>query len=847
MLENAFTLILNMSVTASIATILIVFLRMLSRSRFPKAFVYALWAIVLVRLLVPFSIPSVFSIFNTIHLENMVSQDSQYHQPDNSFPGITQYGSMSVEKTGNALQGGMSSSYPSPDPTASVDPVQVRIFIFSCIWLLIAAGLLSFGIYVYLRALHRLDEAVLYKNDNLVDRCRHMVNLKRKVPVYISDRIQTPVVCGLLKPRVILPHKIIEDCDEQELKYIITHELVHIKRFDYMLKPLAVLALCLHWFNPVIWLAYILSRKDMEMACDERVITVFDTDIRSEYAQSLVKLAVKQNGIHNGVLPAFGESNIKSRIKGIMKFKRTGLLMGVASIIILISVGAVLLTNGQYKDNNGKSRGMGAGDNAGSRFAIYLVKETNTITAIEKGIGNVELEGNPIISGKDIKSYNWSDHTIEFNEEIYGRIPKVPMSGLPFVVVADGERIYTGAFWTSFSSVSTDLPVIDVLIKPFKIVMGYPGKPDNASDQRNDMRIYKVLKETGKLSLKPDAALADKKTERAPPSNSKRLWEKDGWTYYLAQIPRGGVIPLDNYVGRLYRQNSEGITESLDELVAYENNNATILPANDRIVFIGFAGTGVMDFKTFTMVSIREDGSDRKTFNTNFNTARQLCYDKGYLYYEGWTNDGAFPRPVCRIDTGFKRNIKMADIDGSLITVYDGYAYYLSDSIKRLKLDWASKPEIWDKAAIGKKIISVRKIADNEYDVVYDENKKPYVLRLPGERRTAFNVIQKYFDAFGNADYESMKALATEYHNKNLVHDGDVWGMKWARIKEMELVEPPGFLRLKSPESTLVYFVSVEMETVKTSAQYPSTRTSFYVTLVKDAGGNWRIDKYSTG
>jgi hypothetical protein len=587
----------------------------------------------------------------------------------------------------------------------------------------------------------------------------------------------------------------------------------------------------------------------MEMACDEKVISVFDTDIRSEYASSLIRLAVKKNIFLNSGLLAFGESNIKSRIKGIMRFKKAGFFMGAASIIVLIVIGAMLLTNGQYKDDGNKSSHMKSVNNGstGSRFGIYLVKETNTKAAIEKGLDNLVFESNPIISEKDIKLYNWSNHSIELSEGVLSRIPNVPVSGLPFIVVADGERIYLGAFWTSISSASTSLPVIDILRKPFAINMGYPGKLENASDPRNDQRVYKVLTETGKLSLKSDATATDTKKDSSPPPINNRLWEKDGWSYFLEQIPRGGVIPLDNYVGRLYRQNSEGITETLDKLVTYRNNSAVIFPAGDRIVFMGFAGTGVMDFKSRAVISIREDGGDRKTFNTEFNVVRHLCYDKGYLYFEGWTNDGAFPRPVCRLDTELKKNIKMADIDGSLITVFDGYAYYLNGSIYRLKLDWASKPEIWDKAAIGKNIASVQRTAENEYNVVYAENSKPYILKLPNEKSKALNVIQKYFNAFENSDYKSMKALATEYHNKNLVHNGDVWGMKWARAKEIKIVENPDFLRTGNLESTLVYGVSVDMETVKTSAQYPSTGTFFYVILVKDANGTWRVDGYTTG
>jgi|GEM_PF-6322957 len=729
MLEYIFNSLINMSITASIVALLIVLLRWVLGRYFNKTFFYALWAIVLIRLLVPFSLPSMFSIFNVIPLHTEIdSQSYIYNEYHSNSSNMAQQDNVSWDMSGNSLMNGINSSVLLPNPQASADPIQVLTFVFSWIWLIGAAGLFIFSIYAYLRTSHRLNEAVLYNNDDMVLQCSKKLKLTRKIRTFTSDRIHTPVVFGLIKPRIILPLEIAEGCTESELAYIITHELVHIKRFDYIFKPLFVLALCLHWFNPVMWLSFILFQKDLEMACDEKVLSLFDTDIRSEYASSLIKLAAKKNIILNGGLLAFGESNIRSRIKGIMRFKKTGVLIGIASIIILIVIGAILLTNGQ---NNAD--------------------------------GSI---------GENIKS--------------------------------------------------------------------------ESNDGTEKERIYKVLEETDK-SLKSYETETDTQNDGSPSSIDNRLWEKDGWTYYIEQIPRGGVIPLDNYVGRLCRKNGQGSTEILDELVAYRNNSAVIFPAGDRIVFMGYAGTDVMDFKRNVIVSIREDGSDRRTFNTQYSGGRHLCYDNGYLYFEGWTNDGAFPRPVCRLDTELTKNIKMADIDGSFITVYDGYAYYLNGSIYRLKLDWVSKPEIWDKAALGKKIVSIEKTSDNDYNVFYDENSKPYILRLPDEKRTALSVIEKYFISFEKSDYETMMALSTEYHNKNLVHDNDVWGMKWAKAKEIKLVENTEYLRIENAEPTLVYGVSVDMETVKTSSQYPSTSTFFYVILVKDNNGTWRVDRYTTG
>jgi len=739
MLENTFNLLINMSIIASIAALLIVLLRWVFGRHFNKAFFYALWAIVLIRLLVPFSLPSVFSIFNVIPLAHteINSKSHIYNVNDSISSNMAQQDSVSWNMPGDSLINGINSSVPSPNPEVSVDPIQVITFVFSWIWILGATVLFIFSIYAYLRTSHKLNEAVLYINDDMVLRCSKKIKLSRRIEIYTSDRIPTPVVFGLIKPRIILPLEIAEGCAESELEYIITHELVHIKRFDYIFKPVSVLALCLHWFNPVIWFSFILSQKDMEMACDEKVLSVFDTDIRSEYASSLIKLAVKKNIILNGGLLAFGESSIKSRIKGVMRFKKSGLFIGIASTIILIVIGTILLTNGQNNADDSIGKNIESENNGGAdnRFGIYLVKDLKTRSAIEKNLDELVLESDPIITEKDMEQYNWSYHSFKLGKEVFDRIPNVPTDGLPFVVVADGERIYLGAFWTSLSSVSTTLPVIDVLLKDsVAINWGYPFTPEGVSDPRNDKRIYKVLEETDKF-LKSYETETDAQEDSSLSSMGTNLWEKDGWIYYIEQIPRGGVIPLDNHVGRIYRQNGEGSTEILDELVAYRNNSAVIFPADDRIVFMGYAGTDVMDFKRNVIVSIKEDGSDRRTFNTEYSGGRHLCHDNGYLYFEGWTNDGAFPRPVCRLDTELTKNIKMADIDGSFITVYDGYAYYLNDSIYRLKLDWTSKPEIWDKAALGKKIVSIEKTSDNEYNVFYDESSKPYILRLPDEKR----------------------------------------------------------------------------------------------------------------
>ncbi len=131
--------------------------------------------------------------------------------------------------------------------------------------------------------------------------------------VYCSDKIDTPILCGIIKPRIILPSTI--EFEDHELDYIIQHEKIHIKRLDYMIKPLSLIILCVHWFNPLVWLSFILAHKDMELSCDERVMADTKEVIPKDYANSLLNISIKQNNLFNSGLLAFGEKNIQSRVK----------------------------------------------------------------------------------------------------------------------------------------------------------------------------------------------------------------------------------------------------------------------------------------------------------------------------------------------------------------------------------------------------------------------------------------------------------------------------------------------------------------------------------------------------
>lgn len=905
-MNNFFLTILNMSLTAGFVAIAVMLVRLLLKKT-PKIFSYVLWTVVLFRLLCPFTFESPLSLMP--HNTETISQDIVYSQNPviNSGIGVID----------NTVYPSTHVSLPPVNPSTNANPIRVLLEIGSIIWILGIATLLSYMLITYLKLKYSLSTAILVCNN-----------------IYETDRIKTPLVLGLIKPRIIIPLNL----SDSELGYIIKHEQTHIKRYDYIIKPIAFLALTVHWFNPIIWLSYFLMVKDMEMSCDESVVKHSNEDIRANYSNSLLSISTKQSGIFSPL--AFGESNVKSRIKNVLSYKRPTFWVIIVTIMLVVAVSVGLMSNpaDTSPDKNiidSEQLTNFAMENINQTIANYelnpeikiikskitrleLVKSFETLSDTpiyvyaleyrllpndtnkvflaggmqldEKGwlketcsmgspllvvshkagstehigticTGTVDEEGGfesaikNLLASKSEKPLNSNGSTSDnadkstYIDDLLSEIMSSPSSSS---MPGDYIKAHQEQFNLIVSMKAVALPyLIEILDSKDRGLRGNIVALICENIIKNIRENQDNSSETDKLVEQTLTSIKDWKIMMGYDSSrltkEKLLWTKDSWNYYIETLPRGGSIPLDNHVGQLYRQKNLEKAEVLDKLVLYRNNSAVIFPAGDRIVFMGFAGTSVMDFKTNTIVSIMEDGSYRKTYSPKFNVANQLCYDNGYLYYEGWTNDRAFPRPLNRLNTDLTKDIKMADIDGSLITVYNGYAYYLNDSIYRLRLDWASKPEICDKTAIGKNIVSVQKIADNEYNVFYDNTNKPYILRLMDEKRKAFNVVQKYFTAFENSDYKSMSALSTDNHNNNLVHNGDVWGMKWARAKEIKLVENPSFLRITDSKSTLVYEVSVDMETVKTSSQYPSTQTSIYVILIKSEDGVWQVDTYTTG
>ncbi|WP_312650252.1 M56 family metallopeptidase [Aminipila sp.] len=341
---NVFMTVINMSITATFAALIILVFRSSLGKKMPKIFSYALWGIVLLRLVFPFSFSSVFSILDKINPN--VGQYGESLSKAYLMPHSNELPPQGLEET-NFL-GTTAANAGSGAVSAPMDFIQGNSIIMGCavIWAIGIAALLMYSLISYLKIARRVSTATRLKKQDLIERCSDMVQLRYPSEVYSSDQVESPFVCGILKSKIILPNFLFQnEAYEKEVQHILLHEMVHIKRFDYIVKLLAYMALTIHWFNPIIWGWFYLASKDMELSCDEKVLRLSTMDQRENYANTLLGISIKQNNLFAEGLLGFGESNVGERVKNIMKYKKPTKGVIVVSTLICVIFGILLLSN----------------------------------------------------------------------------------------------------------------------------------------------------------------------------------------------------------------------------------------------------------------------------------------------------------------------------------------------------------------------------------------------------------------------------------------------------------------------------------------------------------------------
>lgn len=310
-----FSNILNASIAASWMVLAVIVLRLLLKKA-PRWIHVALWGLVAVRLLLPFSLESSFSLIpsvETVPQEILRVEGTQLQQPAH-FDVV----SNPIFSDGASVQVGQ-----------TIDRVQMHMVSMSFIWLFGIAVLLLYTAVSYWRLRRKVSEATILRDN-----------------IYQGETVASPFVLGIIRPRIYLPYNM----SEQDLSHVVAHEQAHIRRKDYWWKPLGFLLLTIHWFNPLMWLAYVLLCRDIELACDEKVIKELGNEQRADYTQALVACSVNRRMIAACPL-AFGEVGVKERVQSVLNYRKPAFWVIVVSVIACAVVAVCFLTN-PAKDNS---------------------------------------------------------------------------------------------------------------------------------------------------------------------------------------------------------------------------------------------------------------------------------------------------------------------------------------------------------------------------------------------------------------------------------------------------------------------------------------------------------------
>lgn len=300
---------LNMSIAAGWLILAVIALRLLLR-RAPKRFRLLLWAVVGLRLALPWSIESALSLI-----------PSAQTLPEGIMLERAPVLDTGISALNGAINPGFTAAF-TPELGASANPLQVLLPIAAAFWMLGAAAMLLWALVSWLRLRKRVREAVRLEEN-----------------VYECE-IASPFVLGLFRPRIYLPFSL----ENGERELVLAHERAHITAGDHIIKPLGWLLLAAHWYNPLVWLAYALFCRDIELACDERVVRGLSLSDRADYSQALLDLSRPRGGVRACPL-AFGESSVKGRVKSVLCYKKPAFWLVLLAVVVCVGAAVCFLTD----------------------------------------------------------------------------------------------------------------------------------------------------------------------------------------------------------------------------------------------------------------------------------------------------------------------------------------------------------------------------------------------------------------------------------------------------------------------------------------------------------------------
>lgn len=347
-LTTLFIEVFNLSISAGWIVLAVVLLRFLLKKA-PKWINCLWWLLVGIRLVFPFSIESIFSL---IPSAKVVSPDIIYSPSPSISTGIPAL---------NTVVNPVISESFAPDLSNSVNPLQVVAILGSYVWLIGIAVMVVYAVVCYVLLKRKMRTAVKFEGN-----------------IFESENVQSPFILGIFKPKIYLPFGL----TDENRNHIISHENAHLKRKDHLIKPIAYLILSVYWFNPLMWLSYVLLCRDIELACDEKAVKNFAHGERQEYSLALLK-----NSTHRRMIAAcplaFGEVGVKQRVKSVMNYKKPAFWVIAIALVVSVVASVCLLTNPVSADDIKEGYYL-------ERDRIYSERVTDYVTENIYGVGFAE-------------------------------------------------------------------------------------------------------------------------------------------------------------------------------------------------------------------------------------------------------------------------------------------------------------------------------------------------------------------------------------------------------------------------------------------------------------------------
>ena len=310
-MSGIFLKLLNLSISASWLVLVVLALRLVLK-RAPKWVNVLLWGMVALRLMLPFSIESALSLIPSA--ETLSPEVVRFDPAPTITSGVT--------IIDNAVNPSLSESFAAV-PTASVNPLYVWTYLAGWVWLIGLAAMLLYALVSYLRLRRRVS-----------------VSIPLRENIYVCDEVPSPFILGIVRPRIYLPSAL----DEAQWGSVLSHERAHLARRDHWWKPLGFALLAVYWFNPLLWLAYTLLCRDIELACDERVLRGMDAGQVKDYSSALLACSVPRRMIAACPL-AFGEVGVGARVKNALRYKKPAFWVVAVSVVVCTVVAVCFLTN----------------------------------------------------------------------------------------------------------------------------------------------------------------------------------------------------------------------------------------------------------------------------------------------------------------------------------------------------------------------------------------------------------------------------------------------------------------------------------------------------------------------